>query len=230
MATIKTQGGKIITNGGRVSCECCGLCCFYPAQGLFDGKYSIDDLPNQIEVIFQGLGSGIDGTYLLSKNNPPSADYRGFPVYYGSAESTFIYLNTILLNGILRATWFFAGQAGLVETDFDCIVLPADFNNDSQSRDEFAESYSVTGPVGPDNQVVTEIVVRGPLTGPDIAGRLYYNCTWKSKNFNLRYNGRIKKDSPFTVSGSFKWAVNGNPKTGFQNDPVGDYEGGFSVE
>jgi hypothetical protein len=41
--TVKTQGGKVITKGGKVSCECCGppeppepepSCCMYPADQL----------------------------------------------------------------------------------------------------------------------------------------------------------------------------------------------------
>jgi hypothetical protein len=53
--TIKTQGGKVITKDGKVSCECCEgpefNCCLYSAQALFDGLYTVDDLPNSILLV-----------------------------------------------------------------------------------------------------------------------------------------------------------------------------------
>ena len=230
MATIKLQNGKVITKDGKVSCECCDLCCFYPAQGLFDGDYTIDDLPDEIEMILQNLGLGLDGTYLLSKNDPPLTDYRGFLTYYGNPKEGYIYINSTLTNGKLRATWFYAGDGGLVETDFPCIVYPAVFSTDFQTRDKFADTYSVTGPLGPSGESITEIAKRGPLTGPDSSDRFYYNCAWRSSNFTLRYSGGIEKTPPGNVSGSYKWSVNGNNKSGNQNTPVGSYAGGYSVE
>lgn len=55
--TIKTQGGKVITKGGRVSCSCCEEpdCCPYPAAGL-GVDYTADDLPDQIDVLVAALG------------------------------------------------------------------------------------------------------------------------------------------------------------------------------
>ena len=53
--TIKTQGGKVITKGGKVSCECCEeeVCCMYPAESLDAGGnigYSASDLPDAVTV------------------------------------------------------------------------------------------------------------------------------------------------------------------------------------
>jgi len=50
---IKTQGGKVITKGGKVSCECCGEpplpCCMFPSSQLNTG-YSQDELPDAVTV------------------------------------------------------------------------------------------------------------------------------------------------------------------------------------
>jgi hypothetical protein len=62
--TIKTQNGKVITKDGKVSCECCE-CCLYPAQGLADGDYSEDDLPDAVTVdgvSFDRSGTGYGDT------------------------------------------------------------------------------------------------------------------------------------------------------------------------
>lgn len=52
MATIKIQGGKVITKDGKVSCSCCEKpeCCMYPAQALADGLYTAADLPDAVTV------------------------------------------------------------------------------------------------------------------------------------------------------------------------------------
>jgi hypothetical protein len=47
--TIKTQGGKVITQEGKVSCECCLLgCCWYSATQLAIGSYSQNQVPDDI--------------------------------------------------------------------------------------------------------------------------------------------------------------------------------------
>lgn len=61
MASIKLQGGKVITKNGKPSCTCCITeCCMYPAQELIDGIYSDDDLPDELEYFynFQGAPAG----------------------------------------------------------------------------------------------------------------------------------------------------------------------------
>ena len=63
--TIKTQGGKVITKGGKVSCSCCEEpeCCMYPAAGL-GVDYTEDDLPDAVTYDGETLtrtGSGYAG-------------------------------------------------------------------------------------------------------------------------------------------------------------------------
>ena len=51
--TIKTQGGKVITKEGKVSCSCCEepeSCCMYSAQNLMNGVYSAADLPDAVTI------------------------------------------------------------------------------------------------------------------------------------------------------------------------------------
>jgi hypothetical protein len=65
--TIKTQGGKVVTKDGKVSCECCEEpgCCMYPAQALADGDYSASDLPDAVTVdgvSFNRSGTGYGDT------------------------------------------------------------------------------------------------------------------------------------------------------------------------
>jgi hypothetical protein len=51
--TVKTQGGKVITKGGKVSCECCGDepdYCMYSAQQFVDEFYTEDDLPDAVTI------------------------------------------------------------------------------------------------------------------------------------------------------------------------------------
>jgi hypothetical protein len=208
--TIKTQGGKVITKDGKVSCECCGACCFYPSQSLFDGDYEIADLPDSIEVQFAGAGSGIDGTYVISKNDPPISDYRGFPVYYGDPSQAYVFLTADINE---TASWFVSFNAA-VETDFECLIFPQS-STSIFSRDLFAQSYSING----------QAATRTPSAEFD--GRIYYSCTWLGESFVLRYSSLLDKDG--NASGLYKWTVNGNPKIGNQNTPVGSYEGGFSV-
>jgi hypothetical protein len=74
MATIKRAGNRIITkvvNGQRrVSCSCCPSeegCCMYPAQGLTDGLYTVQDLPDELEMYYSD-GVNFDGPTIVSHN------------------------------------------------------------------------------------------------------------------------------------------------------------------
>jgi hypothetical protein len=60
--TVKTQGGKVITKGGKVSCECCEEGCFiyelYPAAN-YEAGYNFEDLPDEVLTLdfITGLGN-----------------------------------------------------------------------------------------------------------------------------------------------------------------------------
>lgn len=56
--TVKTQGGKVITKDGKVSCSCCGVC------------YEIK-IPAEYDVIFQGAGLSIPGYFPTEDGETP---------------------------------------------------------------------------------------------------------------------------------------------------------------
>jgi hypothetical protein len=60
--TVKTQSGKVITKGGKVSCECCGPgCCLYSALVLFQGQFlRAEDLPDNVTI--SGISYARNGT------------------------------------------------------------------------------------------------------------------------------------------------------------------------
>jgi hypothetical protein len=219
--TIKTQNGKVITKDGKVSCECCGFCCFYPAQALADGNISIDDLPDSVQISILGIDPEINGIYTTSKNNPPLTDNSGSLVYYGNPDSAYIYFVEASPNSV----WFGAFGQTVFESDWDCLTTPIDFGplggTGFNIDDFFANSYIVAGNLG------TESVNR-KQNETDSRGRIYRSCSWSSQNYTLSYNSFLKIPSA-EISGLYKWTVNGNPKIGNQDTPVGSYAGGFSV-
>jgi len=89
--TIKTQGGKVVTKGGKVSCECCGPapnCCPYQASQLGVSLF-YEDLPDEIFARDYYVGDEIGSfahatvTGVLTKTNP-------FPAFlpYGLYSAT----------------------------------------------------------------------------------------------------------------------------------------------
>jgi hypothetical protein len=89
-----------------------------------------------------------------------------------------------------------------------------------KTRDFFASSYSISGPIsGQVSRTNRKSVIE---TEPDNMGfsskYTVYCGEWLGTNLVLIFNGAIGK-----------WTVNGNAKSGFQNTPVGSYAGGFSV-
>jgi hypothetical protein len=215
--TIKTQGGKVITKGGKVSCECCGeeegICSFYPAVGIEQGFYSEDDLPNEIfaryeneQYLFTKDGDSfyatIDGIdfRIIPKNN-------GDPIWEPGQEDFNIRWQLEYFSG---GNWLDDG----VEDKFDNFLFtPIQLT----TRDLFASTYTISG-------TISGSVVRVPadfIGGPE-------KCEWIGDGLKLRYNGRFTYDPLYLFEGNFKWQINGNNKSGFQNTPVGDYAGGFT--
>jgi hypothetical protein len=85
--TIKTQGGKIITKDGKVSCECCDVeCCLYPAQALADGEYSANDLPDAVTV--DGTSFSRSGTSYGNTTNGVILEENVWAKYRNAARST----------------------------------------------------------------------------------------------------------------------------------------------
>ena len=199
--TIKTQGGKVITKDGKVSCECCEVeeCCMYPAQALGDGDYSYDDLPDVVEVLIDNVFTPFSrsGIYFYSDSAIgliPGGDYRvrlldnGVPWIPGTEDFQYNWRLEVW-DGI---SW---GTRDNID-DWQCLIqgLPEDF---ARTHDQFADTYTVSGPIF------------GTVTRESV-------CVWRGSNLRLTNFG-------------FQWKVNGNNKTGLQNTPVGSYAGGYSV-
>jgi hypothetical protein len=216
--TIKTQGGKVITKDGKVSCECCAQpegCCMYPAQALIDGEYGIDDLPDTIIV-------WIESTILNKAAEAfPSPSVGDLLVYYEGSylidgESYLIEVG--LFDGIWR-TWderFFEELYGN-----DCLITSL-ILEDELIQDQFADTYTINDPDEGKTYAVNRISLCVWEQDPGIdengdpieQARLLY----RSK----RDEGVADNDAPIwvvdtpSVSGTFK-------KTGFQNTPIGTY-------
>ena len=204
MATIKRNGDRVILKGGRVSCSCCG-CCMYYAQALADGLYTADDLPDEIE-----LRQGTFPTEIFTRSG------NGYTGTLVGAPWTIELRDDIFDAGFYWASFDSDGKGA---NTAGCLVgaYPKDdastltFGWDGwHTADRFADTYTISGPVA---GTVTRVGA----------------CEWIGDDLVLRYNGGFITSPPFRPTGSFKWIVNGNAKSGFQNTPVGSYAGGFSV-
>jgi hypothetical protein len=134
--TIKTQGGKVITKGGKVSCGCCeepGECCMYPAQALADGLYTYQDLPDSIEYL------GTNLPVVLNKLDPPEFSNRFDGIAY------------------FRGTYEFSGDTATVDLGLseDIWVVGDSINDQARTNarclidltrtlDQFADTYTIT--------------------------------------------------------------------------------------
>ena len=213
--TIKTQGGKVITKDGKVSCECCGDCCMYPALPLINEEYSWDDLPDAINYgDFDQNTQEFTVIFTLQKQTQGNSDpFDGKErVYYFEEETIFgIERHRILTE--------YDGDIGWILEYYDGEWFPTASEpvekclfGEQQGEElfsDFAQSYSVSGPVSG--------IIGKLLPGP-LDPFFDPNCRYRGVGLFLTYN-----------STTYKWQLNGNPKIGFQNTPAGLYEGGYSV-
>jgi hypothetical protein len=192
--TIKTQGGKVLTKDGKVSCECCEEpeCCPYSSDAVASGLISSGDLPDQIEVFFI---EAFDGSRIANKSG---LEYNFLVA--GSQTGSIIFGQNIWKIQISDE-----GEISIEEPlnrqDLKCLIRDIDGAGLDGASDLFADTYAISGPI-------SGIVTR-PF--PEIS-----RCVWLGEGLRLTNFG-------------FQWKVNGNNKSGFQNTPVGSYEGGFTV-
>lgn len=189
----------------------------YYAQALADGLYTADDLPDEIELrqgifpteIFTKSGNGYTGTLV---DAPYTIELQPSP------EDPDIY------------SWAAVAQGGGVANDASCLVGAYPKDDESTltfgwdgwyTADRFADTYAISGPI-------TGTVTRRLRETPEL---FVFSpaCEWVGDGLVLRYNGGFITEPPFRPTGSFKWSVNGNAKSGSQNTPVGSYAGGYSV-
>jgi hypothetical protein len=131
--TIKTQNGKVITKGGKVSCVCCeeSECCMYPADAVGRGLISSGDLPDQIEVTNTTF---FDDPVIFEKIGL-EYEYGGTRIYVmGGFGLPYEYLwiieqgdESFLLNG----------------NDAQCLITDPKVVGPNGARDLFADTYNV---------------------------------------------------------------------------------------
>lgn len=146
-----TSGGKVILKQGKVSCTCCAPpapCCMYPAQALADGLFSWHDCPDNINAIGSYFLNGnlvfatLVGTKSVDRylfDAPPSGVVIGYPTkldigYCGYLENPgyrwFLTRTALPVDYCL-------GDSCLIGTQIGFSI-----------EDQFADSYTITGPPG----------------------------------------------------------------------------------
>jgi hypothetical protein len=188
--TIKTQGGKVITKDGKVSCECCG--CFiyelYPAAN-YEAGYNFEDLPDEIVALGNFATFQNTGNVTLYKELGSVAGYLSL---YSAPYENDLYF-AILLNAF-RPGWLFVlhGDDTIEGGSFESAYLQYLDNDIGRNLISFANSYIVNTPSA-------SIAVLRPVepdpTFPD--GTLVPTCDfWCEREFGPR---PINPPSPCSI-------------------------------
>ena len=215
MATIKLQpSGAVVIKDGKVACTCCEApaCCMYPAQALVDGLYTVDDLPDQVL-----YSDGFRPDTILQKTlNPALVLGVGYIWPQDGSDDAGLFF-IVVNDGADPIVWQFGDDGG--EGGNECLITS------DLTKDQFADSYTITYPPTPISVVVTRISLC-VWRGNDACGRPWY----------LMYGDQ----EPFVAGNPYSWHIwmaidEGDPcgdfqqpiasKTGFQNTPVGSYLG-----
>lgn len=236
MATIKTTGSgselriitKTVDGEVRVSCECCEeiACCMYPAQGLLDGIYLRQDLP---EIVF-AYGQ-TDSPYTIV-----------FSLVLGGGEA--IYESSGNRIAIIDNLWEPQGfdegigqWVGFQDTQPNpCLIFEPTQEGLSFIGDDFEDTYTVTTPFS-----------SGTVTRQSL-------CLWDGVDDNgcplqLIYGGFGSDPETEPPEGGLKWSVSffkfespvegqpaictvsyGRLKSGLQNSPTGTYDITYATE
>jgi len=233
MPTIKLNpNGKIITKNGKVSCTCCeaGECCMYPAQALFDGLYTYEDLPDTVVQVSSDVPPVVTVfTKLSSPQTGTGAGAPGVPTtYFLGIDSN----NETVGIGIYSnddegpnsgPTWKGSEVANESSQYGACLFAPI-FNDPLDYfslEDQFADTYTVSGPPGGD-VAVTRISLC-EWEGLDSCGNKV-TLTYNSGQFNtdaLWVIGWLDYFGP--VGDCIQLDASSGEKSGFQNTPVGSY-------
>jgi hypothetical protein len=159
------------------------------AAEAYGTLYQFEDLPDSVvfnEIIYPKLGAPI----------PISGGDGAFIAYRGIESEIEIQLT---YSGGQPSFWeFFDGAGG---GGAACLIGQV-------SSDEFANTYTISGPIS------------GNVTRTEL-------CSWRGSGITLVFDGFFEFPDPSV--GSQKWKVNGNEKSGFQSTPVGSYAGGYTV-
>jgi hypothetical protein len=199
----------------------------YPVLPFINGEYSWDDLPDAVvydffsgSITLQKQPSGtidpLDGARRIYYAEIPYT-YRGVEyvdkyritdefLWPRSSPSVKLYQKWQIQNDVDAGEDIWNAFCGDVWFG-DCLIGPNGCAD--PIVDQFANSYSVSGPI-------SGIINRREPKADEIFSDV--NCQYTGTGLSLRYS-----------STTYKWQLNGNPKIGFQNTPVGSYAGGYTV-
>lgn len=192
----------------------------YPAEGLYNGDYTVDDLP---DVVTASAGS-------YEKVDPPEMSAAGYLAYYkngtnpiGSGDENVI----VLIDEAIPKSWQ-VWNGGSISGGGACLIT-GDGNltpGDDAVEDQFAATYVVKWNDDGEQSV--------PVTRVSL-------CLWQGEDLGdeffaggpvaLEYNSEIQKfivTTPRGRSGD-NYSLSSD-KLGFQNSPLGDYEEGEEVQ
>ena len=227
MATIKLQNGKVITKGGKVSCECCTPivgCCMYPSRPLSDGFYIADDLPDEIDYEYFAGNSGPliitlpkSGMSYSGQASHPLGGQIDFKVELNQSGSNWRYT---------ASSPYGADPNGLTPCLFDNIP------SGSPLKDKFLDTYTLSyshqqfgGPVQNFSTTLTRMGLcdwQGDNPGPVTTAPF-----WFLDYFNSSDGNNIPGVLPRW--GLFAGGIDGTFKDGPKNSPTGNYFNRFNL-
>jgi hypothetical protein len=157
----------------------------YPAQALADGLYTYQDLPDTV------LGTGIfgDKNVVMSRLNPPqpSIDSSGTSYYRGfSLDGGLVGI------GLREGDEWVGTEVRNEDAEFgECLISRLPPDTSGTIADQFADTYTVSGPIS------------GTVTRESV-------CVWRGSNLRLtnfgfqwKVNGNNKSGFQNTPVGSY---------------------------
>ena len=250
MPTVKlnppeTPGGRpsVILKNGKVSCSCCeaGQCCMYPAQALFDGLYTIDDLPDTIVEYPSDDSAPITFTKLSSPTPSQNPTVGAISYYQGIDE-----IGSLVGVGLREGNEWVGSEIGNEAAEFgECLISRFLPSLPFGIGDPFADTYTVNSNLEyPWEEQGNPITI--PVNGSFTLER-FSLCQWRSSGFPsnapffvLNYVNLPPSENPILEEGPH-WVlqvyfleyypglfVSGLEfKNGPQNSPVGSYGTGI---
>jgi hypothetical protein len=153
----------------------------YPAQALFDGLYTVDDLPDVVDF------TSIFSSFSLNKLTNPEPYGDGLKYYQGQSEDAFILLIPDSIDDGDAAWVSGPGTGGF--SNSRCLIFGE--GTSVSISDQFADTYAISGPIS------------GTVTRESI-------CVWRGSNLRLtnfgyqwKVNGNNKTGNQNTPVGSY---------------------------
>jgi hypothetical protein len=186
----------------------------YPAQALFDGLYSVADLPD--EILVTQILLELDQT-LFTKTGDNQNFYTGIGV--GGNTISVVIDSYDGLNGETVYVWAldFSGELFAINTNPFCLIFSPEVEGGTGTEDQFADTYTVSGgELGPIQVTRVSLCLWG---GTD-------SCGNKAQLIYLEdpFNGKLWfVDVPQYGEPCVRFDVLQGEKIGLQNTPVGGY-------